>query len=100
MEKHWTVYLPEAGRIKRKGEDILYLHRLLGQAKAEVQQLTRKIAELEDEAFQMARTWSIEEITEAKQKPNRRLNNEKFNCQGLFAPFLLRINPFSSKAIK
>jgi hypothetical protein len=22
MEKHWTAYLPEAGRIRRKGEDI------------------------------------------------------------------------------
>jgi len=39
VEKHWTAYLPGAGRIKRKGEDILYLHRLLGQAKAEVRQL-------------------------------------------------------------
>lgn len=74
MEKHWTAYLPEAGRIKRKGEDILYLHRLLGQAKVEVQQLTRKIAELEDEAFQMARTdWSIEEIKEAKQKAKQKI---------------------------
>ncbi len=46
MEKHWTAYLSEAGRIMRKGEDIQYQHRLLVQAKAEVQQLTRKIAEL------------------------------------------------------
>ena len=74
MEKHWTAYLPEAGRIKRKGEDILYLHRLLGQAKAEVQQLTRKITELEDETFQMAKVdWSIEEITEAKQKAKQKI---------------------------
>ena len=74
MEKHWTAYLPEAGRIMRKGEDIQYQHRLLGRAKAEVKQLTRKIAELEDEAFQMARTdWSIEEITEAKQKAKQKI---------------------------
>ena len=75
MEKHWTAYLPEAGRIKRKGEDILYLHRLLGQAKAGVQQLTRKIAELEDETFQMAKVdWSIEEITEARQMAKQRMS--------------------------
>ena len=73
MEKHWTAYLPEAGRIKRKGDDIQYQYRLLGQAKAEVQQLTRKIAGLEDETFQMAKVdWSIEEITEAKQKAKQR----------------------------
>jgi len=74
MEKHWTAYLPEAGRIKRKGDDIQYQHRLLGRAKTEVQQLTRKISELEAEAFQMARTdWSIEEITEAKQKAKQKI---------------------------
>ena len=74
MEKHWTAYLPEAGRIKRKGDDIQYQHRLLVQAKTEVQQLTRKIADMEDEAFQMARTdWSIEEITEAKQKAKQKI---------------------------
>lgn len=75
MEKHWTAYLPEAGRIKRKGEDILYLHRLLGQAKAEAQQLTRRIAELEDETFQMAKVdWSIEEITDARQKAKQKMS--------------------------
>jgi len=74
MEKHWTAYLPEAGRIKRKGDDILYLHRLLVLAKKEVQQISRKIADMEDEAFQMARTdWSIEEITEAKQKAKQKI---------------------------
>ena len=74
MEKHWTAYLPEGGRIRRKGEDILYQHRLLIQTKKEVQQLNRKIADLEDEAFQMVRTdWSIEEITEAKQKAKQRM---------------------------
>ena len=74
MEKHWTAYLPEAGRIKRKGDDILYLHRLLTQAKAEVQQLNRKIAELEYETFQMAKVdWSIEEIAEAKQKAKQKM---------------------------
>jgi len=73
MEKHWTTYLPEAGRIKKQGEAILYQHRLLVQAKKEVQQLIRKIAELEDEAFQMAKMdWSIEEITKAKQKAKQR----------------------------
>jgi len=73
MEKHWTAYLPEAGRIKRKGEDILYLHRLLVQAKTEVQQLTRKFADLEDETFRMAKTdWSIEEIAEARQKSKQK----------------------------
>ena len=73
MEKHWTAYLPEAGRIKRKGDDILYLHRLLAQAKAEVQQLNRKIAELEDETFQMAkRDWSIQKIAEAKYKARQK----------------------------
>ena len=73
MEKHWTAYLPEVVRIKRKGDDIQYQHRLLVQAKTEVQQLTRKIADMEDEAFQMARTdCSIEEITEAKQKAKQR----------------------------
>jgi len=73
MEKHWTAYLPEAGRIKRKGDDIQYQHRLLVQAKTEVQQLTRKIADMEDEAFQMAKMdWSIEEITEAKHKAKQR----------------------------
>lgn len=74
MEKHWTAYLPEAGRIMRKGEDIQYQHRLLVQAKAEVQQLTRKISDMEDGAFQMAKMdWSIEEITEAKQKAKQRM---------------------------
>lgn len=74
MEKHWTAYLPEAGRIIKKGEDIQYQHRLLIQAKTEVQQLTRKIADMEDEAFQMAKMdWSIEEITEAKQKAKQRM---------------------------
>ena len=74
MEKHWTAYLPEAGRIIKKGEDVQYQHHLLVQAKKEVQQLNRKIAELEAEAFQMARTeWSIEEITEAKQKAKQRM---------------------------
>ena len=73
MEKHWTAYLPEAGRIKRKVDDIQYQHRLLVQAKTEVQQLTRKIADMENEAFQMAKMdWSIEEITEAKQKAKQR----------------------------
>jgi hypothetical protein len=47
----------------------------LVQTKKEVQQLTRKIVELEDEAFQMARTdWNIEEITEAKQKAKQRIS--------------------------
>lgn len=74
MEKHWTAYLPEAGRIIRKGEDIQYQHRLLVQAKNEVQQLNRKIADLEDEAFQLAKMdWSIEEIIEAKQKVKQKL---------------------------
>ena len=74
MEKHWTAYLPEGGRIKRKGDDIQYQHRLLVQAKTEVQQLTRKIADMEDEAFQMAKMdWSIEEITEAKPKTKQRI---------------------------
>ena len=74
MEKHWTAYLPEAGRIRKKGDDILYLNRLLVHAKAEVQQLTRKIADLEDEAFQVAKTdWSIEEIAEAKQKAKQKI---------------------------
>lgn len=74
MEKHWTAYLPEAGRIKRKGEDIQYQHRLLIQAKADVQQLVRKIADMEDEAFQMARTdWTIEEIAEAKRKAKQKI---------------------------
>ena len=74
MEKHWTAYLPEAGRIMKKGKDIQYQHGLLIQAKAEVQQLIRKIADLEDEAFQMARTdWSIEEIAEAKQKAKQKI---------------------------
>ena len=73
MEKHWTAYLPEVGRIMRKGEAIQYQHRLLVQAKTEVQQLIRKIAELENEAFDMARTdWTIE-ITEAKQKAKQRI---------------------------
>lgn len=73
MEKHWTAYLPEAGRIRRKGEDILYLHRLLFLAKNEVQQLNRKIADLEDETFRMAKTdWTIEEIAEAKQKAKQK----------------------------
>lgn len=73
MEKHWTAYLPEAGRIKRKGDDIQYQHRLLVQTKTEVQQLIRKIADMEDEAFQMAKMdWSIEEITEAKQDAKQR----------------------------
>lgn len=75
MEKHWTAYLPEAGRIKRKGDDMLYLHRLLVLAKKEVQQLSRKIADMEDEALRMAKTdWSIEEITEAKQKAKQRMS--------------------------
>jgi hypothetical protein len=75
IEKHWTAYLPEAGRITKTGNDIQYQHRLLVQAKKEVQQLTRKIAELEDEAFQMARTdWNIEEIMEAKQKAKHRIS--------------------------
>jgi len=74
MEKHWTACLPEAGMIRRKGEDILYLHRLLVSAKNEVQQLNRKIADLEDEAFRMAKTdWSIEEIAEAKQKAKQKI---------------------------
>ena len=74
MEKHWTAYLPEAGRIKRKGDDILYLHHLLILAKNEVQQLNQKIAELEDEALRMAKTdWSIEEIAEAKQKAKQKM---------------------------
>jgi len=73
MEKHWTAYLPEAGRIKRKGDDIQYQHRLLVQAKTEVQQLTRKIADMEDEVFHIAKMdWSIEEVTEAKQKAKQR----------------------------
>ena len=74
MEKHWTAYLPEAGRIKRKGDDIKYQHRLLVQTKTEVQQLTRKIADMEDETYQMAKVdWSIEEITEAKQKAKQKI---------------------------
>lgn len=73
MERHWTAYLPEAGRIRRKGEDILYLHRLLFLAKNEVQQLNRKIAELEDEVFRMAKTdWTMEEIAEAKLKAKQK----------------------------
>jgi len=69
MEKHWTAYLPEAGRIRKKGDEILYLHCLLVHAKKEVDQLNRNIAEQEAEAFNMARAdWTIEEITEAKLK--------------------------------
>ena len=75
MEKHWAAYLPEAGRIAKKGDEIQYQYCLLVQAKKEVQQLTRKIAELEDEAFHMAKMdWSIEEITEAKQKAKQRMS--------------------------
>jgi len=74
MEKHWTAYLPEVGRIKRKGDDILYLHHLLVLAKNEVQQLNRRIADLEDEALEIAKTdWSIEEIAEAKQKAKQKI---------------------------
>ena len=75
MEKHWTAYLPEAGRITKKGDDIQYQHSLLVQAKEDVQQLTRKIAELEDEVFQMTKIdWSIEEITKAKQEAKQRIS--------------------------
>ena len=75
MEKHWTAYLPEAGRIRKNGDDIQYQYRLLVQAKKDVQQLTRKIVELEDEAFQMAKVdWSIEEITKAKQMAKQRIS--------------------------
>jgi hypothetical protein len=69
MEKHWTAYLPEAGRIRRKGDDILHLNRLLVQAKTAVKDLKRTIADHEELAFNMARAdWTIEEITEAKLK--------------------------------
>jgi hypothetical protein len=74
MEKHWTAYLPEAGKIMKKSKDIQYQYGLLVQAIADVHQLVRKIADLEDKAFQIARTdWTIEEIAEAKRKAKQKI---------------------------
>ena len=74
MEKHWTAYLPEAGTIRRKSDDILHLNRLLSKAKLAVKDLKRTIADQEEEAFNMARTdWTIEEITEAKLKAKQKI---------------------------
>jgi len=69
MAKHWTHFLHEAGSIKRKGDDILFLTSRRDALIRELSTIDLVIEEMEDETFNLARTdWTIEEITEAKEK--------------------------------
>ncbi len=73
MEKHWTAYLPEAGTIKRMGNDISYAEELLNALERDVARQKRHVASLEEDIFRFAKQdWSIEEITQAKLEAKKR----------------------------
>lgn len=98
MEKHWTAYLPEAGRIKRKGEDIQYSTCMVYWFRPK-----RKFSSLPERLLNLKMKLSIwqERIGPLRKsrKPSRKPNNEWVNNRGFFAPFLLVITLFFSKPV-
>ena len=67
--KHWTQFLPDAGRIKDYGQDILLVQNVALKLKAEILKSEKEIEALEEDCFNCAhQDWTIDEITEAKQK--------------------------------
>jgi hypothetical protein len=73
MKKHWTHYLPEAGKITKKGDEAIYQEMILSKLESDVAQQKRKVASIENELFCLARQdWTIEEITQAKLDAKKR----------------------------
>ena len=67
--KHWTYFLPEAGSIKIHGDDLISLCLKRDELERQVSLLNHLIKDSEESLFNTAqKDWTIEEITEAKQK--------------------------------
>ena len=67
--KHWTELLPEAGNIKRMGQEISSLKNKKNELLKELEKLDNKVIDKEKEALKAAeKDWSFEEIFEAKNK--------------------------------
>ena len=67
--KHWTEFLPEAGAIRRLGNDQVMLSGKINYACSQLKELKRQYAENESGILEQAlNDWSAEEIEEAKHK--------------------------------
>lgn len=67
--KHWTEFLPEAGAIRRLGNDQVMLSDRIDYACLQLKELNRQYAENESGILEQAlKDWSAEEIEEAKRK--------------------------------
>jgi len=67
--KHWTEFLPEAGAIRRLGNDQMMLSGKIDYACIQLKELKRQYAENESGILEQAlKDWSGEEIEEAKRK--------------------------------
>ncbi|MDX9806909.1 MAG: hypothetical protein RBT87_13860 [bacterium] len=67
--KHWTEFLPEAGAIRRLGNDQVMLSDRIDYACLQLKELKRQYAENESRILGLAlNDWSAEEIEEAMRK--------------------------------
>ena len=67
--KHWTEFLPEAGAIRRLGNDQVMLSGKIDYACSQLKELKRQYAENESRILGLAlKDWSADEIEEAKRK--------------------------------
>ncbi|HUM50448.1 MAG TPA: hypothetical protein PK431_01485 [Chitinophagales bacterium] len=76
LDKHWTKFLPEVGRgITIKGDDQEMLHGRIKRLERELSRLALEHASQEGFLFDEVReNWTIEEITEAKEKANMKID--------------------------
>ncbi|MDD4191875.1 MAG: hypothetical protein PHI28_11125 [Mangrovibacterium sp.] len=67
--KHWTEFLPEAGAIRRLGNDQMMLSDRIADASLKLRGLKRQFAENEFRIMDQAlKDWSVDEIEEAQRK--------------------------------
>ena len=67
--KHWTEFLPEAGAIRRLGNDQVMLSDRIADASLKLRQLKQQYSENESGIMELAlKDWSADEIEEAKRK--------------------------------
>jgi hypothetical protein len=67
--KHWTEFLPEAGAIRRHGNDQVILSGRIVDACIQLKELKRQYGENESGILEQAlNDWFAEEIEEAKRK--------------------------------
>jgi hypothetical protein len=76
--KHWTEFLPEAGAIRRLGNDQVMLSGRIDYTCLQLKELKRQYAENESGIVELAlNDWSAEEIEEAKRKAKFQLKSKR-----------------------